>query len=386
LSVGAGVLPVDVSALSDAWTKGPGAGGGPGDPTTDLAQRQAALQQAAMTLNRELLAGLARAGSPFELAYQVGRSLRDTVNPISHHTAELLAAVASAPGAAPAGGAAGAAPAGAPGAAPAGGAAGAAPAGAAGAAPAGAPGAAPAGAPGATAASDAAAATLADVTRQLSRSRVATMQEWLATLGAHFPPDAAAVVRVSLGRWSDLAGVALDNQRRGGLSKPASRAEFAGRMAKALLPQGDVWRDLLVGDRTTEGLLTPEAYVAAGEATLSRTVRIVLRVLWHYWFAVLIIAAALGGILYLAVANLEGAAKVWTSIAAVAGALGVTGRGVATAVGRMATDAERPVFGMEKVDAMAWSITSLPDVRLDPEGVHILRQAGVTKPGRLGRI
>jgi len=58
----------------------------------------------------------------------------------------------------------------------------------------------------------------------------------------------------------------------------------ANKTQKALLARsGDVWLGLVIGAESTAGLLTPEANVAAGQADLSRTVRIIGRVVRRNW-------------------------------------------------------------------------------------------------------
>jgi hypothetical protein len=121
--------------------------------------------------------------------------------------------------------------------------------------------------------------------------------------------------------------------------------------------------------------------VAAGEATLGRSARIVRKVAAHYWFVLLILAAAL----YLAAVGISGAGRVWTQIAAVAGTFGVTWRGIATVVTRLSKEAGKTLFGLEKIDAMAWAVTSIPaGLSLDAAGVRVLRRAGITPPGPMG--
>ncbi len=220
---------------------------------------------------------------------------------------------------------------------------------------------------------------------QLRRGRVARIQEWLATLSAQFPLHAAAIVSKSVGRWSELASVTLSTSTRTYL-KTGGREEFAEKMCAYLLRQGDVWVLLLVGARPTAGLLSPEGYVAAGEAALRRSTRIVRKVLRHYWVVLAVLAIALAVVLYLAAAYLGGAAKVWTSIAAIASSLGISARAIASATGRLAAEAERPVLGLEEEDAMAWAITTMPPVDLTPRGVHRLRRAGVARTADLGRV
>ena len=153
-----------------------------------------------------------------------------------------------------------------------------------------------------------------------------------------------------------------------------------------LLRQGDLWLMLMTGAYSTSGLLSPEGYVAAGELALGRSATIIRGVLKHYWAALLVGAIALGAILYLAVTYLGGAAKVWTSIAAIAGSLGITVQAVTSATARLAAEAERPVFAAAEEDVMAWAITTMPPVRLDRRSVRQLRQAGIAPTSSLGRV
>jgi hypothetical protein len=267
-------------------------------------------------LHLRILMELAPAGLELELAYELGRSLRDTANPPQDAGHE-----------------------------------------------------------------EPSAQTLA---RPLARARVAQLQEWLASLSAEFPQDVSAIVAASLGRWSAFAGVTVGESAK--MRSGTDKYEFATRMRTYLLQQGDVWLMLLIGARSTKGLLTPEGYVAAGEAALRRSASLVRGVLAHYWAVLLCIAAALGGVLYLAIADLGGAAQTWTSIAAIASALGVSARSVTATLGRLTAEAERPVLAASEEEVKAWAITTMPRVDLTPGGVTELRKAGVTKTVGLGRV
>jgi hypothetical protein len=220
------------------------------------------------------------------------------------------------------------------------------------------------------------------VARQLARGRIATLQEWLATLSAELPDQVAAIVGASLGKWSDFAEVSS----AGKLKKRADKDKLSQHMREYLLRQGDVWLMLLVGARSTDGLLTPEGYVAAGEAALRRSASIVLGVLMHYWGVALCLAAALGGVLYLAVAQLGGASQVWTSIAAIGSTLGISAQSIRSAISRLSTEAERPVLVAAEEDAKAWAITTLPPADLTASGTRKLRKSGIAKPVGLGRF
>jgi hypothetical protein len=234
----------------------------------------------------------------------------------------------------------------------------------------------------------------AALSRVFNRDRIATIQGWLAELSSGLPPhaelssglpsQAAAVVATSLGRWSEFATITVGTSMA--RLKNGDSTQAVKTMDNYLLRQGDLWLMLLTGARSASGLLSPEGYVAAGELALGRSVAIIRGILRHYWPALLVGAAALGAVLYLAINNLVGAAKVWTSIVAIAGSLGITARAVASATARLAAEAERPVFAAAEEDAMAWAITTMPPFPRGRRQVRQLRRAGIAPPSSLGRI
>jgi hypothetical protein len=304
------VLDASVSDLEDAWAK----------PAGGLTPKHA-LQAALRERNLAFLRTFAGIDHNLTLAYQVGRSLRDTANPPvrgERTNADILAALEA----------------------------------------------------------------------QLRRARIAKLQEWLATLAPHLSDAPAVVVAASIGRWSDFGYTVFDDNAPGALKggNASAKEALAPTFTHFLLDQGDVWRNLLVGAESTSGLLTPEAYVAAGEAALSRTARIVKRVILHYWVALVVLAVALAAILYLAARYMGGAAKVWTQIAAIAGALGVTAKGIGTSVAHLSEAAERPIYQKEELDAMAWAITTLPPVKVNSGGVRALRKSGIGRSAPLGHV
>jgi hypothetical protein len=271
-------------------------------------------------LNLEILCALAATRQATLLAYQLGRSLRDTANPPDQHPPKPT------------------------------------------------------------------------LSRVFARDRIATLQGWLAELSSDLPPhaelssglpsQAAAVVAASLGRWSEFATVTAGTSS----ARLNSGGGPAETMYTYLLRQGDLWLMLLTGAYSTSGLLSPEGYVAAGELALSRSATISRGILRHYWPALLVGAIALAAILYLAIKYLGGAAKVWTSITAIVGSLGITAQAVTSTTARLAAEAERPVFGAAEEDVMAWAITTLPPLRLSPRQVRRLRKAGIAPPASLARI
>jgi len=295
---------------------------GPTPAAQDCEARRQALHGELPKLNLTLLTELAKCGTEAELGYQVGRSLRDTVLP------PALDSYTSSPEA-------------------------------------------------------------ERLARRLRRDRVEILQEWLTTLAAQFPQHAATIVSTSLGRWSDLAQVALRDDGPGRLKHAKvtdAKDQAAQAMAPRLLQQGDIWFGLLVGTETTDALRTPEAIAAAGDATVRRSLRIIWNVTRHYWWAIAFILVLAGAIITFAIFLLGDAGKVFTSIATVAAALGISWKGIASAIPRVAGEAGRPIFETEEVEAMAWSVTILPPLAVNRKGTRYLRSAGITPEVPLGRM
>ena len=210
------------------------------------------------------------------------------------------------------------------------------------------------------------------IARQLARDRVAGLQEWLAILVSQFPQHSTDVVAISLDYWSEFAEVALAQSeiRKKTLRGPTRRSNtdegitnIAQNMADYLLAQGDVWRMLLVG-QSTMGFVSAEALVAVADATLIRSRRLIASILRRYWGALFGIAAAACGILYLAAAHLSGAAMVWTVIATIASAVGISVRIVTSVLAPISARAEQPVLSLSEVEAIAWASTRLPPANL----------------------
>ena len=220
---------------------------------------------------------------------------------------------------------------------------------------------------------------------QLSRTRVSVIQDWLSTLLPYLPTNSATIVSVSIGRWSDVITAIFDRSTPGRLRAGQSQADVAGTLTKSLLPQGDAWINLLVGAQSSQGLLTPEGYVAAGEAAFSRSARVVKKLAGHYWWVLLILAIVLGAFLYFAASGLRGAGRAWTQIFAVLSVVTAAVRGAVAAIARFSGQAEKPLFGLEEIDAMAWAVTTLPTgLKLTSHGVRALRRAGIPRSGPMG--
>jgi hypothetical protein len=211
---------------------------------------------------------------------------------------------------------------------------------------------------------------------QLSRQRVAKLQDWLFLLAPNLPPDSASIVSVSIGWWCDLTTVIFSPTAPGRLSRGGRElSDVSGQLVRSLLPQGDVWINLLAGSRSSDGLLTPAGYA-----------RIIDRTIIRYFFMLLVLVAVLAAALFFINQEISGVGKVWTMIVAIAGAIGVTAKGITTTVARFSGSAGKPIFGMARIEAMAWAATTMPEgLRLNIRGVRALRRSGILPPAPSGR-
>jgi hypothetical protein len=105
-----------------------------------------------------------------------------------------------------------------------------------------------------------------------------------------------------------------------------------------------------------------------------------LSILRRFWPIVLLIAAATGGLLYLAAANSSGTAKVWTSLVTVAAALGVTGASLRAAAFKAADGIEQSIRDAATLDARAWGVTWLPTLPQSRLQQYRLASRGVAAP------
>jgi hypothetical protein len=228
--------------------------------------------------------------------------------------------------------------------------------------------------------------TLGALIAAFDRDQIAVLQGGLATLAPHFPDESASVVKTSLGRWSEWVSAAFvpgtPGKVKGGSDE---RAALVDQGAQALSRQGDAWLSILVGTESLAGLLTPEARVAAGEDALSRSARIIRRVALHYWVAIAVIVLAAAALTVLSGLYMGGAGKVWTQIVTIGGAIGITAKGISTRVSKLADAGERPIYRAAEVDALAWALTTLPKANLSIRGVHALRRGGIQGSAPLGR-
>jgi len=199
------------------------------------------------------------------------------------------------------------------------------------------------------------------------RSEVATVRTWLASAGTAIPdPAAATVLGQSMENWQDWIEVNAKGITRGW------RDGQADAILKALRIQALAWYSLLVGDPQTSGAPSMNAWVQAGKAVVRAARVVTASVLRRFWWLVALILMLIGAVLYLVVANLHGATQVVTSVLWIAGAVGLTGAGLRSAVGKAVSGVGAEVWIAARTDAKAWSVTWLPTPPTPPSGMQAM--------------
>ena len=199
---------------------------------------------------------------------------------------------------------------------------------------------------------------------QFERHRLATLQLWLGQASGVLPPLSAVTVSRSLQNWQDWADTYASAITSGW-------ATLRAPISAAMRTQAAAWHALLGGQMDTAGQTSVGAWIQAGRSIVRTGQQLTLEVLRRFWPIVVIIAAATGGLLYLAIANSSGTAKVWTSLVTVAAALGVSGASLRAAALRVASGIEEDVRQAANLDARAWGATWLPT---EPQGRAQQRQ------------
>jgi hypothetical protein len=215
--------------------------------------------------------------------------------------------------------------------------------------------------------------------QRVRRSRLSVLQDWLTQAGGGFAGNSAGTVARSLELWQDWADVNAWTLRVGWNRKRDVVLGGLGTQARS-------WHRLLTAPADATGQPAIGAWVQAGESMLRTARTLAWRILRRCWPLVVLLLAATGGLLYLAIANGTGATKVWSSLVTVAASVGVTGAGLRGTGRRAMGMIEQQVWRAAETDARAWNITWLPILRQGPIRRYRLGSRGVALPRGARRL
>lgn len=204
-----------------------------------------------------------------------------------------------------------------------------------------------------------------------------TIQQ-LGDLATVLPKHASRSVQLSLAAWSEW------NEWRA-----REHLTVTDEQATTLARQGEIWRSLLSGEKAGRDMLDFSDYEAAADLMFQRSGAIVRKfVRVHRVAAAVLLGVVVAAIALIVVAS--GVSQVVAGIAALLASAGVTWKAVSTALGNVAVEIGRPLWGAEIDLALAKAITKLPPEEprntYDGSGAKstpgFVRRAG----GRLRRI
>ena len=180
--------------------------------------------------------------------------------------------------------------------------------------------------------------TAYDPAQAIGSPEVTGMVDALDDLTSALHPHAGRGVANSVRLWQDVA-----------VQPPPAR--------DVLQAQCELWRTVLTGEKLATQLLEPENYIDAAEqlaVKLRATASVLLRQ-YLVWVIVILVLLFGGAALLLIAPN--GASDTAAGLSGVLAALGLTYKGVGTALGRLAGQVEAPLWGAELDGAVTAAIT-----------------------------
>ena len=199
--------------------------------------------------------------------------------------------------------------------------------------------------------------------------RLVSVKDWLADLASSFPPHSSRAVVLSLRAWERWAAdPRLDGER-------LVWSTHGVGVGDALHRQGELWRDLLACDKDGSDMLDTNHYLSAANALVAKMASTLWRFLRPLSAPLLIFMPIFVLGLWL-LASSDAGGQVVGAVLAVAGALGITGAGLRTRLGKVATQLQSRLWGAELDLAIAEAVLIGPpgwgvevgDIEVPPSG------------------
>jgi hypothetical protein len=197
-------------------------------------------------------------------------------------------------------------------------------------------------------------ADLASLENEFEANRLLNLQEWLADLESAFPAHAARAVSISLDEWRQWA------ETQTFASEPVNWSAHHERLSRTLTRQGRLWRAVLSGEKSPTDMLSTDDYLTAADHLFERSSTLLKSVVARHreLTAAVIVLVVLAAYLLLHYSHSPG--KELAGLAAAAGALGITWKGIGGLLKAGALRLEAPLWGAELDFAAAAAITRLP--------------------------
>jgi hypothetical protein len=213
--------------------------------------------------------------------------------------------------------------------------------------------------------------------KQLNRYRLDELGRWLADLSSRLPDHSSRAVRISMTRWKIEA--------KEGESSPLFAKGDIGQVHRALDRQVQIWRSLLTGEKQAKDMLDTSGYAQAVSFAVRDNRQLVFRYVWSFLpFVTLALAVLAAGIWGLA--TYEQTSKVIASSVAVAGGLGLSWKGAASTLGRLAGEIEGAIWEGSVDLVVADAITQPPASSVSLSAAAGVSTAAGGTPGAVGPL
>lgn len=210
----------------------------------------------------------------------------------------------------------------------------------------------------------------ASLAKAFGHWRIRDLRARLSELDSALPRYSSEAARRSMSAWerwvNDAGGKNINWERDG------------REINICLRKQGRDWRALLSGEKGGTDTLAPNHYLEAAAELLGRVRTLAGQVVRRFGG----ILIAIGLVIIALVAVLVSSDRAATEIAALGGiaaSLGITWKGIGSAVGRAADRVQEPLWGAALTTAIAAAITDLPTIKPSPASEEYLPPAE-TKP------
>ncbi len=184
--------------------------------------------------------------------------------------------------------------------------------------------------------------------------RIGGLQEFLVDLDSLFPRHAGRAVSLSLDDWRRWAATPYYGE------DPLRWNTHGEAVRQSLARQAPLWRGLLAGEKDPTDTLAVDDYIEAADRMSKEGGKVVRKLASRYQRPLLIVVVIfLVAVVMVAESNGD-AAQVVAAIGAGAAALGVSWKGVGSALATVGEHLREPLWGVELDRAIAVAITRLP--------------------------
>jgi len=190
---------------------------------------------------------------------------------------------------------------------------------------------------------------------EFNHYRLRNAHGWLNDLHSLLPDHASNAVIGSLKKWEQWV------QRNEGVV-PIDTSSQA-RFIQTLHDQGEIWRQLLCGEKAAVDFLDAKSYKHAGDQVAKHFLTLLLYFIWGWKYAIAFFGAGIAGIGYEIMKHNHGHSIVAAVITTVTVTLGITWKTLASTLGRVIENAEKPLWKAEVHEAIVTATTLTPNFK-----------------------